>query len=155
MKIFFSINKLVLTRDDDEIVTSYSKNLIECAFRCKNKWIDIYKYALFTDISNKQYIVDLGIGRYVSCVIPEDVLKGNYFTVSVFGDDRLTTTQETVLIKQSGFTDKTVESFEKEGSSATVIPSASFDGDIPYRPCSDRYWYSRINLFEIEEHPYY
>lgn len=155
MKIYFSINKLVLTRDDDNIITSFSKNLIKCAFKCKNKWIDIYKYALFTDISNKQYIVDLGIGRYVSCVIPEEVLKGNYFTVSVFGDDRLTTTQETVLIKQSGFTNDTVESFEKEGASE-VSPTTSLDNiDLPYRPCTDRYWYGRINLFEIEEHPYY
>ena len=76
MKLHFSINKLILTREDEEILVSYSKNFIQCVFKCKNIWEDIYKYALFTSSSNEQYVVELGLGRHVKCTVPEEVKNG-------------------------------------------------------------------------------
>lgn len=128
MKLHFDINKSILTRKDDEIIASYSKNTIKCLFHCKDKWSDIYKYALFTDVSNKQYIVDLGFGDHVKCLVPEDALKGNYFLLSVFGDNRYTTTQETILIRPSGFTEKTEEALEN-GEDTTSSDSFLIDLD--------------------------
>ena len=129
MKLHFDINKSILTRQDDEIIASYSKNTIKCLFHCKCRWSDIYKYALFTDVSNKQYIVDLGFGERVKCFVPNDVLKGNYFSVSVFGGDRYTTTQERILIQPSGFTEKTELALE---SGESEIDGDSFLTDLDF-----------------------
>ena len=101
MKIYFDVNKTILKRKDDNILASYSKNIDKCVFNCDDCWSDIYKYALFTSALNKQYIEDLGFGHKVSCVIPDEVMKGNYFSVSIFGGDRKTTIQEDILIEPS------------------------------------------------------
>lgn len=150
MKLKFSIEKQTLIRKDKEILTSYSKNKNKCVFYCHKKWADIYKYALFIDVKNKQYIVDLGFGSKVYCTIPNDVLKGNYFSVSVFGDDRYTTTQETILIQPSGFSDKT-ESAIESGELEVDGDSSSDSDDLKMW----RHPRRRCNIFEIEEHPYY
>lgn len=149
MKLHFRIDKNILNREDNEILSSYSRNHDKCIFHCKNKWSDIYKYALFTDVLNKQYIVDLGIGERVKCIIPNEVLKGNYFSVSVFGDNRYTTTQVNILIKPSGFSDKTEEGIkngksEIEGDASFIYNYKIWD-----------YPQIRCNRFEIAEHPYY
>lgn len=149
MKLHFDIEKNILIRKDEEILSSYSKNVDKCIFHCKDKWFDIYKYALFTDVFQKQYIVDLGIGEKVKCIIPDEVLKGNYFSVSVFGDDRYTTTQVNILIQPSGFSNKTEEGIENgeskiEGNSSFIYNHKIWD-----------YSQVRCNRFEIAEHPYY
>ena len=152
MKIHFCVNKTILKRTSDEILASYSKNIDKCVFKCDDCWSDIYKYALFTGVSNEQYIEDLGFGHKVSCIIPDEIMKGNYFSVSVFGGDRKTTIQEHILIEPSGFTDKTETSFESDETE--ILPSSSFDTDYHRRigcQCNNLRW----NLFEIEEHPYY
>ena len=127
LKLVFTINKQQLERQDDEIIASYSKNFIQCLFSCKNKWSDIYKYALFCDVSNKKYIVDLGYGKEVRCTIPEDVLKGNYFSVSVFGDNRLTTTQVNVLLQSSGFSDAVESTLSTNMDSNSDVITTSSD----------------------------
>ena len=150
MKIHFTVQKTILERKDDNILASYSKNIDKCVFYCDDCWADIYKYALFTDVSNKQYVEDLGFGHKVSCIIPDNVMKGNYFSVSVFGDDRKTTIQQDVLIEPSGFTDKTEDSIESE---ETEISLGSSDLEYTHRiGCQCKL---RWNAFEIEEHPYY
>ena len=89
----------------------------------------------------------LGSSQYRS--IPNEVLKGNYFSVSVFGDDRYTTTQVDILVQPSGFSDKTEESIdsgdsEVEGDSQIIFNYKIWD-----------YPQVRCNRFEIAEHPYY
>lgn len=150
MKLYFDVNKTILSRKDDNILASYSKNIDKCVFHCDDCWSDIYKYALFTSVSNKQYIEDLGFGHKVSCVIPDDIMKGNYFSVSVFGGDRKTTTQQDILIEPSGFTDKTESSLES-GDTEISLPSS----DIDYHSRIGCQCKLRWNAFEIEEHPYY
>lgn len=148
MKLRFKIDKNILHRLDEELITSYSKNQNKCIFHCEHKWADIYKYALFIDVNNAQYIVDLGLGCKTKCVIPEEVLKGNYFSVSVFGDDRLTTTQVNILIQPSGFSDKTEKALESGNS--TVSGNSTILND-------EKIWeYNKVrcNRFEIAEHPY-
>lgn len=149
MRLHFEICKNILERKDDKIIASYSKNVDKCIFHCKNKWSDIYKYALFIDVLGKQYIVDLGFGERVKCIIPDDVLKGNYFSVSVFGDDRYTTTQANVLVQPSGFSDKTEEGINNGNSEIERESSIFSDYKIWEYPKF------RCNRFEIAEHPYY
>lgn len=150
MKLNFTVKKTTLQRKDTEIIASYSKNFNMCCFCCDNPWSDIYKYALFVDSFNKQYIVDLGYGHKVVCEIPDGALKGNYFSVSIFGNDRWTTTQERILIQPSGFTDET-ESILEAGQTETQGDSViDIDNHKIWNYC-----YERRNLFEIMEHPYY
>lgn len=151
MILQFTIHKMQLKREDDEILASYSKNFIRCRFKCKNKWADLYKYALFIDVQNNQYIVDLGFGGCVSCKIPEEVLQGNYFSVSVFAGDRLTTEQTSVLIQPSGFNAKTQDALD---DGLTIVDDDSLYDDYRHRIYDDSEYY-RHNRFEIEEHPYY
>ena len=147
MKLHFDIDKNTIKRMDSEIVTSYSQN-IQCIFHFKCS-PDIYKYALFVDVKNAQYIVELGYGKCTSCIIPGEVLKGNYFLVSVFGDDRYTTTQETVLIQPSGLNDKTENAIESGKSN--VDGDSTLDDDINrFNNCNCRHMYG----FYTKEHPY-
>lgn len=151
MKLYFCVNKTTLERKDDEILASYSKNFDICVFNCDDCWSDIYKYALFTGVSNKQYIEDLGFGHKVSCVIPDEIMKGNYFSVSVFGGDRKTTIQQNILIEPSGFTDETEKAFEQsDENEITLSPSYVEYSHRVGCQCNLRW-----NAFEIEEHPYY
>ena len=149
MILYFTVDKKTLKRDDCEIITSYSENIDICHFNCKNKWSDIYKYALFTGVSNKQEIVDLGFGSKVSCKIPSEILKGNFFSVSVFGGDRYTTTQEDILVLPSGFNKDTEKLLE---SSLNDIEADDFFVDRKLFDYENNY---RHNSFEIKEHPYY
>ena len=129
MKLHFTVKETILKRIDDNLLASYSKNKDKCVFHCCHKWENIYKYALFIDVSGKQYIRDLGLGEDVSCEIPEDVMKGNYFSLSVFGDDSKTTTQENILIQPSGFNDQTekaLNSDESETSSSEPIDDENY-----------------------------
>lgn len=148
MKLRFDVNKNVLKRIDNEIIVSYSRNKDSCFFSFSKQWSDIYKYALFTDVTGKQYIVDLGLGLKTKCIIPEEALKGNFFRISVFGDDRYTTTSETILIKPSGFTDKTEKAIEYGES------TVSYTSNIVDTNRIDDYPKTRKNRFEISEHPY-
>lgn len=158
MKLYFTVNKQTLERQDDEILASFSKNFIRCGFECQHPWDDIYKYALFSDVSNKKYIVDLGYGHKVQCKIPCDVLKGNYFSVSIFGGNRLTTNQETVLLEPSGFTtavDDLLDSKTMSSDSDIITTSADvIDNDRP-RLVTCFNGFTILKNPQREEHLYY
>ena len=127
MVLEFTVNKQQLTRVDDNMIASYSKNFLRCKFYCSKPWGRLYKYALFINVKGKETIVELGTGKEVFCVIPENILTGNFFYVSIFADDRLTTTQQMVLIQPSGITDSISESIDS-GSMETEE-----DFDVDYR----------------------
>lgn len=159
MKLHFAINKQQLKRTDDEIIASYSKNFIQCVFYCDEKWCHIHKYALFVDVRNNKTVVNLGHGRKVKCTVPENVLQGNYFLVSVFGDERLTTTQETVLIQTSGLSDAVIEEMDSSLSSNDFsnninISSDEISDDIPHRIRDESPCYIKKSPYS-EEHLYY
>ena len=140
MKIKFKVNKQQLQRQDNQILASFSKNLLQCEFCFDDTWIDVYKYALFTDVSKNQSIVEMGIEQNIKCVVPENMLKGNYFLVSVFGGDRITTTQETVLLQPSGFS----KTLEENLSNGVLDISSSSNSVLDYfktykSPCRYRY----------------
>lgn len=156
MKLNFAINKQQLERKDDEILASYSKNFVRCTFICEKPWCAIYKYALFVDVKGNKFVVDLGYGKKVQCKIPEKVLQGNYFLVSVFGEDRLTTTQQTVLVEPSGFSDSVASLLSRnENSDSDVLSTSSdaVDDDKP-RLVTCLYGYTILKDPQHDEHLY-
>lgn len=153
MKLHFTIEKQSLQRKDDEMLASFSKNFIRCTFHCHYPWDDIYKYALFSDVQNKKYIVDLGYGSKVGCKIPCDVLKGNYFSVSVFGGDRLTTNQETILLEPSGFSDGIEDLLSTMNSGMLTVSSDMIDEEKP-RLINCFHGYTILKNPQHDEHLY-
>lgn len=152
MKLYFSIKKNKLIRQDDEIITSFSKNINKCIFKCEKPLFDVYKYALFIDAIGNQEIVDLGFGEKVSCIIPEETLQSNYFSVSVFGGERFTTTQERIIIERSGFNNDSIKKIESDDINDSN--NIGIDDEEEHRKFYDRDYSYRQNRFEIQEHPY-
>ena len=156
MKLHFTIDKQTLRREDDEMLASYSKNFVRCVFRCEYPWDDMYKYALFSDVSNKKYIVDLGYGHKVQCKIPCDVLKGNFFSVSVFGGNRLTTNQESIILESSGFSDSVESLLNSINSDSDILTTSAdtVDTDRP-RLVTCFHGFTILKNPQREEHLYY
>lgn len=152
MKLYFSIKKNKLIRQDNEIITSFSKNINKCIFKCEKPLFDIYKYALFIDAIGNQEILDLGFGEEVSCIIPEKTLQSNYFSVSVFGGERFTTTQERIIIERSGFNNDSIKKIESDNINDSN--NIEIDDEEEHRKFYDRDYQYRQNRFEIQEHPY-
>lgn len=152
MKLYFSIKKNKLIRQDDEIITSFSKNINKCIFECEKPLFDVYKYALFIDAIGNQEIIDLGFGEEVSCIIPEETLQSNYFSVSVFGGERFTTTQERIIIERSGFNNDSIKKIESDNINDSN--NIEIDDEEEHRKFYDGDYQYRQNRFEIQEHPY-
>lgn len=152
MKLYFSIKKNKLIRQDNEIITSFSKNINKCIFKCEKPLFDVYKYALFIDAIGNQKILDLGFGEEVSCIIPEETLQSNYFSVSVFGGERFTTTQERIIIERSGFNNDSIKKIESDNINDSN--NIEIDDEEEHRKFYDRDYQYRQNRFEIQEHPY-
>lgn len=153
MKLYFSIKKNKLIRQDNEIITSFSKNINKCIFKCEKPLFDVYKYALFIDAIGNQEILDLGFGEEVSCIIPEETLQSNYFSVSVFGGDRFTTTQERIIVERSGLNNDSIKKIESDDINDSN--NIEIDDEEEHHKFYDREYQYRQNRFEKLEHPYY
>lgn len=153
MKLYFSIKKNKLIRQDNEIITSFSKNINKCIFECEKPLFDVYKYALFIDAIGNQEIIDLGFGEEVSCIIPEETLQSNYFSVSVFGGDRFTTTQERIIVERSGLNNDSIKKIESDDINDSN--NIEIDDEEEHHKFYDREYQYRQNRFEKLEHPYY
>lgn len=146
MSLHFIIDKQELIRKDKKVIASYSKNFLKCKFCCPKQWSDLYKYALFINVKGKESIVELGIGEKVSCIIPEEILTGNFFYVSIFADDRLTTTQQMVLIQPSGLTNNIINSFE-DGTATIIDDDIETARRIELCGCGYRYHYDPEHFY--------
>ena len=149
MNLEFELQKQKLIRLDDEEIATYARNYIHVTFNFDKVWCDLKKYALFVTPNNNRYVVRLGYGKKITCSIPNEVLENAYFKISVFADDLLTSTQETVLVSASGYIPEIDDMDEDEVLETQIIFSEKsrkkhFDEDID----------ERVNRFEIAEHPY-
>ena len=147
MNLKFQTDKQKLIRCDDEEIASFSRNHIYVTINFDECWIDLKKYCLFTTPDENKYVVKLGYGKILSCIIPEEVLQRPYFNISVFANDLLTSTQETILISSSGYIsdiDDMDEDDILESNTDTYYRQRHYDEDC----------WGRINRFEIAEHPY-
>ena len=149
MILQFKLNKQKLIRLDDEEIATYSRNYIYVTFDFDEVWYNLKKYALFVTPDDTRYVVKLGYGKNLSCQIPNEVLENAFFDISVFADDLLTSTQETVFISSSGYILDIDDMDEDE----------VLDGQINiYKETRKKHYDEdsdeRLNRFEIAEHPY-
>lgn len=161
MNLLFSVDYQTLERLDKNRVASYAKDYIICVFDFDEKdWGSLDKKALFVDANGNKYIVDLGIALQCECNIPEEVLKGNHFKVSVFAGDRMTSTQETIAVHPSGYDEKVDKIIHSENTANNEdVKIIKCNGEIDYRFVrtifdDEDFIPIRINRFEREEHPY-
>ena len=151
MNLIFETNKQKLIRIDDEEIATFSKNYITTTFIFDEVWYNLKKYALFTTPDDSKYLVKLGYGKELTCKIPNDVLQNAFFNVSVFADDLLTSTQETVFVSSSGYILDLDDADEDDIIEGEV---SSFKYDESRKKHYDEEINERLNRFEISEHPY-
>lgn len=151
MNLEFKLDKQKLTRLDDEELATYTRNYIHVTFIFDKLWCNLKKYALFVTPNDNRYVVKLGYGKQITCNIPNEVLENAFFKISVFADDLLTSTQETVLVSSSGYIPEIDDMDEDE-----VIEGKSkmFTSKGKRKKCYDEEFNERLNRFEIAEHPY-
>lgn len=147
MTLYFRTEKQKLIRCDDEEIASFSRNYIHVTITFDKLWYNLKKYCLFITPDESRYVVKLGYGKQLSCKIPEEVLQNSYFNMSVFADDLLTSTQETILVSSSGYIseiDNIDEEDVIESNIENYVRQKHYDEDLG----------GRANRFEIAEHPY-
>lgn len=149
MNLEFELKKQKLIRLDDEEIATYARNYIHVTFNFDKVWCDLKKYALFVTPNSNRYVVKLGYGKRITCSIPNEVLENAYFKISVFADDLLTSTQETVLVSASGYIPEIDDMDEDE-----VLETQILFSEKPRKKHFDEDLDERVNRFEIAEHPY-
>lgn len=148
MNLQFKLEKQKLIRLDEEEIAAFTRNYIHVTFYFDEIWMDLKKYALFVTPNEDRYVVKLGYGKVLSCSIPNDVLQNSFFNISVFADDLLTSTQETILISSSGYTTEVDEMDDGD------ILESNIDNIYTRKKHFDEICDGRANKFEIAEHPY-
>lgn len=149
MNLRFEVNKQKLTRLDDDEIATYARNYIHVTIDFDELWCNLKKYVLFVTPDNNRYVMKLGYGKQITCQIPNEVLENAFFKISVFADDLLTSTQETVLVSSSGYIPEIDDMDEDEVLEGKV----SMYNDIRKKHY-DEDRNGRLNRFEIAEHPY-
>ena len=150
MNLLFKLNKQKLIRVDNEEIAAFTRNYIDVMFDFDKVWCNLEKYCLFVTPDDNRYVVKLGYGKHLSCKIPNEVLENSFFRISVFADDLLTSTQETVFVSSSGYTldidNMDVDEVLESTSNNLMFNSRKkhYDEDLN----------ERLNRFEIAEHPY-
>lgn len=149
MDILFQLKDLELTRIDDKKIPAFNRNHIYALFDFDIEWADLCKYALFVTPNNEKYVVYLGYGKEKKCLIPNDVMMSAFFSVSVFADDLLVSTQEKVLLYPSGYSLE-IDSLDLD-EDKNVFASNNED----YYHNNNEYMFIRPGKeFEKREHPY-
>lgn len=110
LQFFVNNQELFLSPSQKSIkVVANSRNYLKARFMFQSKeWQkgSLY-YAIFTQ-NGKSYKKFLGIEEgmaYNECYVSPEVLNEGVFTVSVFCDDLITTTTETIPVIASGYTE--------------------------------------------------
>lgn len=108
MNLQFSIKNQTLKRNESLTVVNKSKNIVKCIFNFEdnpdNIWDNINKFVIFKDSWGND--ITLFLSKTLdtaSVVVPEPILQGTYFTLTVYGGDLITTNYVTIPLKQSGY----------------------------------------------------
>ena len=105
----FEVDNQTLIRIDSQDVINKSRNVYKCIFHFEedSEWINLNKFALFTDGWGNSRTQHLGNNsNTVSCLVPDMMLKGSYFKISVYAGDLITTNTISVGLIQSGYNRK-------------------------------------------------
>ena len=150
MNLKFKLEKQKLIRLDDEEIATYARNYVDITFYFDKVWYNLKKYALFVTPNDDRYVIKLGYGKEITALVPNEVLQNAFFKVSVFADDLLTSTQQTVLISSSGY----ILDIDEMDEDDIIEGKTSLHYNENRKKHYDEDRNERINKFEISEHPY-
>ena len=103
--IEFEVRGQQLKRIDSQQIMNKNINRYKCkfVFEDESEWIELNKFAIFEDGWRNQAVAHLGVGDEIECLVPEKVLRGSYFKVSLYAGELITTNSITVALIQSGY----------------------------------------------------
>lgn len=99
MFLFFNVEKQILSRTDSERVVRDSVNYLHASFTFSEDWTG-QKTAVFKSRGGAFNVL---LDENDSCIVPWEVLKDDYFDVSVFCGDLITANVVRVLTISSGY----------------------------------------------------
>lgn len=99
MRLIFDVNKQIVTRTDNEKVVRLSRNFLYAHFEFSEEWTG-EKTAVFR-YRNKTY--NMLLDSDDTCLVPWEILRCEYFDVSVFCGDLLTANAVRVFTIASGY----------------------------------------------------
>ena len=102
----FEVKNQTLTRVNSQDVVNKSKNIYKCRFKFEDEseWLTLNKFAIFTDGWGNSSTQHLGKeGNILTCLIPDKVLQGSYFKISIYAGDLITTNSVSIALIQSGY----------------------------------------------------
>lgn len=106
MNLEFEVTGQTLKRTDSQEVVSKNYNFYRCRFTFNEEddWFDLNKFAIFRDGWGTQYTAHIGKGSTkLCCMIPDKVLNGTYFKVSIYAGDLYSTNNVTIQLLESGY----------------------------------------------------
>jgi hypothetical protein len=104
--IEFEVHNQTLIRVDSKELINRNKNTYKAIFTFDedSEWLDLNKFVIFTDGWGNTTTQHIGKSSNVlSCLIPNSVLRGSYFKVTVYAGDLVTTNSLTISLIQSGY----------------------------------------------------
>ena len=102
----FEIHDQILKRIDTQEVINRNKKSYKCKFTFENEseWVELNKFVIFEDGWGNSSVVHIGNGDVLECIIPEKILRGSYFKISVYAGDLMSTNYVVIALVQSGYT---------------------------------------------------
>ena len=117
MDLNFEIKNQILSRKDKNTLVNKSRGYVKCNFSFKtSEWTGLNKFVIFKNEADEAYEVYLGTSCECDCIIPSPVLIGDYFLVSIYGGNVITTDEKRVVLIKSGYTTdlSTVEEYDTD-----------------------------------------
>ncbi len=113
MNITFSVENQIITRTDNNVIVSGSKNFLRAVFTLSPAWRPDHTITPIFRVGDKSYYPEMKNGHFLdennSCIVPHEVLSSaGVFFVSVFDETdnvRITANESPVRVVQSGYAD--------------------------------------------------
>ena len=102
----FEVHNQTLIRIDSQDVMNKNKNQYQCRFIFEedSEWVELNKFVLFTDGWGNSRTQHLGNNSNIlSCLIPDKMLSGSYFKISVYAGDLITTNTISISLIDSDY----------------------------------------------------
>ena len=124
VELEFTVDGTHLVRTDDEKITNKTRNYIDLVFTSFSEdWDDLDIYLILQDEAKQNYLFDLNEST-PTVTVPEIVLRGGFFKLSVFGfndDERITTNTRTIYLQPSGYTTSHIRPVEQGDYSKDIF----------------------------------
>lgn len=113
MYLEFEIENQIIFRCDNNTLVNKSRNYVHATFNfTTDDWEGVDKFAIFRNSKNNNFRVHLGDGDTCECIVPSEALRGDFFWVSVYGGDLITSNSKKINLVKSGYS-KAISSTKK------------------------------------------